>query len=83
MHQGSFFNVSSILRTDGVMISVPQDHSPASNAQAEAHRLNAYIYSTSSVQERLMQNSANASQDRQVQLERELATIEKKIDGSS
>jgi hypothetical protein len=62
---------------------VPQDHSPASNAQAEAYRLNAYIYSTSSVQESLIQNSAKASQDKQVHLEKELATIEKRIDGSS
>ena len=66
-------------KADYVASRVYDDRSTASNAP----RLNAYIYSTSSVQERLMQNESETWQDRRARLEREMTETEKKIDGKS
>jgi hypothetical protein len=66
-------------KTDRVGTRVHPDRSSASNAL----HLNAYIYSTSSVQERLMQNNGETWQDRRARLEREMVDIERRIDTKS
>ncbi|KAG4440957.1 hypothetical protein IFR05_003586 [Cadophora sp. M221] len=49
----------------------------------DALRLNGYIYNTSSVQERLMQNAPEEPQARQVRLSTEMEELESIISGYS
>jgi hypothetical protein len=48
---------------------------------SNALRLNAYVYSTSSVQERLMQSESETEQARRARVEKEMAEIERRIGG--
>jgi hypothetical protein len=66
-------------KADYVATRIYHDRSSASSALS----LNAYIYSTSSIQERLMQNKGETGQERRARLERKMAEIERRMDGKS
>jgi hypothetical protein len=64
---------------DYVATRANDGRSSASNAL----RLNAYIYSTSSIQERLMQSESETEQAKRARLKREMTEIERRIGGKS